>query len=75
MDKVKLAREIAKRSVPKFVDIPREKRVRAGTAIRKLLESNPEIGKKQAISMRRKAMEEAKVHSDSTEHFAYGGKV
>jgi len=33
MDKIKLARELAARTPPRFLDIPREKRVTRGTAM------------------------------------------
>lgn len=56
--KVALAREIAYRTKPRFVDIPREKRVTRSTVYRKLVAQHPEIETARALSAARKEREE-----------------
>lgn len=56
--KIELAREIAARSKPRFIEIPRKTR---STAYNALVKQHPEIEEKQKASMKAKEREEKRV--------------
>lgn len=58
MNKVKLAREIAKRSIPRFVEIEPEPRVRTGTAYQALIARDPSVDVRRNAALAVKAEQE-----------------